>query len=538
MMTITDSPGVDAGGATSSIPDEKAVVTERTNEFVDREARPACFGTTIQEILFVLTATMTIAMGSFGGGSLTVITSFVGRDLGMTTAEITWINSASALSGGSFLLFFGKVADLFGRKSLVIGSLFFYAVFALVAGFARDPVTLDVLTGVMGLFTASGVPAAQGLLGVIYEKPSRRKNIAMACFSAGNPLGFVFGTIFSGIVTDIFNWRASFWLLAIVYLAFSIIAVFTLPKDSTPKEPFTWQTIKRFDFLGTALTIAGIGMFSAALTCEGTAPQGWKTGYILALLIVGALLMVAFVFWENHYAYPLVPMGIWKDRNFSLVMAVIVLGFMVFPPIEFFISLFFQNVWHWTSLMTAVHLLPMAVMGIIVNIFAGLALHRMSNKIMMIMGASAYTVSFLLFALNRQSDSYWAFCFVALCLAVVGADLEFNVANMYVMSSLPPSQQSIAGSIFQTVTKLCQSIGYGIATAVFNSVARNPSMGGYYRNDVATQPYAAVCWFAAASSALSIVVACFLTLGTQGGVKEEADEEHKERFVAVDDHDL
>lgn len=379
----------------------------------------------------------------------------------------------------------------------------------------------------MGFFTASGVPAAQGMLGVIYEHPSRRKNGAMACFSAGNPLGFVFGTIFSGIASNIFNWRASFYLLALIYLIFSIIAIFTVPKDLTRKEPFTWETVKRFDILGTVMTVAGIGMFCAALSSGDTAPQGWKTSYILALLIIGVLLMVAFVFWENHYKYPLAPMGIWKDRNFSLVMLVLLLGFMAFPPAAFFIALYFQDIWHWDPLMTAVHLLPMAIVGILVNIFAGLVLHKLSNKILMLVGASAYTISFMLFALNRESDSYWAFCFVALCLAVVGADLEFNVANMYVMSSLPPSEQSVAGSIFQTVTKLCQSIGYGIGTAVFNSVARDPNMGGYYKNDASSQPYAAVFWFATASSALSVVVACFLTIGTQGG-KKEVLEEHED----------
>ena len=79
--------------------------------------RPACFGSTIQEVLFVLTATMAIAMGSLLTGSITVVSSFVGRDLRMSTAEITWISSASTLTSGAFLLFFGRIADLFGAHN-------------------------------------------------------------------------------------------------------------------------------------------------------------------------------------------------------------------------------------------------------------------------------------------------------------------------------------------------------------------------------------------------------------------------------------
>lgn len=76
--------------------DEKNIAQAHVAPIVDPEARPACFKSTVVEILFVLTATMAIAMGSFLGGSVTVITSFVGKDLGMTTAEITWISSASS----------------------------------------------------------------------------------------------------------------------------------------------------------------------------------------------------------------------------------------------------------------------------------------------------------------------------------------------------------------------------------------------------------------------------------------------------------
>lgn len=76
--------------------------------------RPACFKTTVQEVLFVLTATMAIAMGALLTGSITVVSSYIGRDLDMTTAEITWITSSSTLSSGAFLLFFGRIADLFG----------------------------------------------------------------------------------------------------------------------------------------------------------------------------------------------------------------------------------------------------------------------------------------------------------------------------------------------------------------------------------------------------------------------------------------
>lgn len=83
---------------------------------------------------------------------------------------------------------------------------------------------------------------------------------------------------------------------------------------------------------------------------------------------------------------------------------------------------------------------------------------------------------------------------------------------MYVMSSLPPNQQSIAGGIFNTISKLCNNLGLGIATSVNSSVASQMTA-----STPAIRPYLAVYWFAAACAGLSVFIVPFLTLGTQGG---------------------
>ncbi|KAF2648578.1 major facilitator superfamily MFS-1 [Lophiostoma macrostomum CBS 122681] len=463
---------------------------------------------------------MAVAMSAFLTGALTVSSSFAGRDLNMTTAEITWMNSASSLSSGALLLFFGSIADLFGRKTMFIGSMLLFSIFCLGMGFSKNGLTLDVISGVLGIFSASAVPPAQGMLGVIYEKPSKRKNKVFGCFSAGNPLGFVFGTIFGGIATTIASWRAGPWLIAVVYLCISIVALFTVPKDTTPKQKFNDETLKKLDLPGTSMTILGIGMFCAALSLGGDAPHGWRTPYVLVLLVLGILMMIAFVVWEMKYPYAMIDMKIWKDRDFSLLLTIMALGFTGFPVVSFWTALYFQEVLGYSALSTGVHMLPMVVAGLLVNLVAALILHKVSNKLLMGIGALAYTTSFLLSAVQRYGDSYWAFFFPALCLCVVGADFQFNVSNMYVLSSMPASRQSIAGSLFQTLTRLCTAVGYGVATAIFNGVVSKPSESGYYAHNPA-EPYAAVFWFSTGISFLGILFVPFLKIKTQGHSGDE-----------------
>lgn len=92
-------------------------------------------------------------------------------------------------------------------------------------------------------------------------------------------------------------------------------------------------------------------------------------------------------------------MAIWRDRDFSLVIAVLLLGFLAFPITTFWISLYMQEIKHYSALPVAVHMLPMAIMGIIVNIIAGLIMHRVPNTLLMLLGATSYVGSFLLMGL-------------------------------------------------------------------------------------------------------------------------------------------
>ncbi|KAJ5564181.1 hypothetical protein N7513_000423 [Penicillium frequentans] len=487
-------------------------VTLAANEQVSHAQRPKCFNSTLQECLFVLTATMAIGQQSFFQGCIVGVTASIGSDLNMNSAEITWINAGASLSSGAFLLTFGKLADMFGRKVLFIIGMGGFTISLLIAGFATNAIYMDVFSGILGLFAAAVVPPAVGTLGAVYEKPSKRKNRAFACFSAGNPLGFVGGMIISGVASNEYNWRASFWALAVVYAIFTALTVWTVPPDGFARTPISVEAFKKFDLLGTALVIVGFAFFSSSLSLAGDAPDGWKTGYVLALFIVGFFLLVAFLWWQSITATPLMPLWVWKDRNFALLMAIFCLGFMGFSAVTFYLSLYLQNVKHLTALEITARLMPMVVSGVTVNVVCGLILHRVSNSLLTGIGALAYTASFLILSFMKEDAIYWEYIFPALILVVVGADIQFNVTNMYVMSSLPSDQQSIAGGIFNTVSKLCNNLGLGIATSVESAMANQMTA-----STPAIRPYLTAYWFAAAAAGTSLFMVPFLTLGTQGG---------------------
>jgi hypothetical protein len=109
-----------------------------------------------------------------------------------------------------------------------------------------------------------------------------------------------------------------------------------------------------------------------------------------------------------------------------------VLGFAGFSGNTFWVSLFFQEVEKVDPLGVAIRLLPQAIVGIMVNATAGLIMHRVSNKVLMTVGALGFTSCFALLSAfdYTATNSYWKFVFPALCLSVIGADFEFTVTNV------------------------------------------------------------------------------------------------------------
>lgn len=150
------------------------------------------------------------------------------------------------------------------------------AVFA--SGWAPSGTVLIIFTALIGLFSAAAVSPAVGQLGAVYNVPSKRRNRAFACFSAGNPLGFVIGTFIAGIVLEITRkagnesgWRVCFWVFCVLCAGFAGLVAFTVPGDEVvglgrARGVSPWEMLKRFDLLGALLVTGGVSLVSAGLT--------------------------------------------------------------------------------------------------------------------------------------------------------------------------------------------------------------------------------------------------------------------------------
>ncbi|KEY74196.1 hypothetical protein S7711_00355 [Stachybotrys chartarum IBT 7711] len=534
--------------------------------------RPSCFRNSLQEVSFVFIATVAMATNTFLTGSTVVITAAVGADLNMSQSQISWIAAAATalarisyvpgqqrgqlprgltdafpldrLTAGAFQLALGQLSDLLGRKIMLLSGFGAFSAGCLIVAFAQNAYWVNILCGVLGLASAMVVPPAIGILGAAYAVPSRRKNIAFACFSSGNPLGFALGSITSGVATRIFDWRAGFILLAIIWAVLCVLSYWVVPSVEAYDPASTLSSrlgilVRTFDLVGMLTTVLGVGLLTTALTL-GPA-DGWRSAHVIAMMIIGFLLLVAFVYWESYWPHPLMPLHVWRDRTFSLLIVIAVLGVMAFMSSNFWLSLLLQEVRHMDALEVAVQLLPQVIAGILWNVVAASTLHRIPNSILMAVGALAYVVGSVLLAVQDAHSSYWAFAFPSLVITVIGADFHFNVANvsppvvaqprqcrpltdrrvqMYVMQALPSHQQSLAGGIYNMLLRLGTTLSIGISTAVYSSVDETQG-----ESDDDFMPFRSAFYVSVGFATVSCLFLPLLRLGTQGNAVRPDDDE-------------
>lgn len=197
---------------------------------------------------------------------------------------------------------------------------------------------------------------------------------------------------------------------------------------------------------------------------------------------------------------------------------------MAFTAASFWLAFFIQAYAGQSPLMVALYLLPQAIAGLLWNFIAGAILHKVNNQLIMLVGCVAYLAANLLLVFIPDDTSsaavwYWPFAFPALVLNVVGADFQFNVANMYIMQSFPSEQQSLAGSIFNTFIRLSTTIALGLTTVAFESTAK--SIG----QDTSTVlPYRRTFLVSVVFAGISIFFVPFIKIGTQGNIIREDDQ--------------
>nr|WP_279588731.1 MFS transporter [Actinophytocola oryzae] len=382
-------------------------------------------------------------------------------DLGFSAAGLSWVMNAYTLVFGGLLLLGGRLGDLFGRRRLFFLGISVFTAASLAGGLADSATLLIVARIVQGVGAAMAGPSTIALITSTVAEPHARVR-ALSLFSAMASSGFAIGLILGGFLTEWLTWRSVMFInvpLGLVVLAFGARYI-----AEPPRHP------ARLDPVGAGL--ATIGVASLVFGFIQAADKGWSTGAAVWPLVVGGVLVVAFVVSQTRVANPMLPLRLFADRNRAAAYANFFLGPLSMMSAFFFMTQFLQEVSGYRALTTGFAFLPMAVGIFGMSRLVPRLLPRTGPKPLALTGSLLMAVGLWWMGQLSADSTYFAAILGPMILMGIGGGLAFSPLNVLIMGSVPPEDAGAAGGALQTMQQIGSTLGLAILVTIAGSAAR------------------------------------------------------------------
>ena len=376
--------------------------------------------------------------------------------------------------------------DMYGHRRCFVVAYVLLAISSLMAGlsvYSKSFIFYTICRGLQGIASAFLVPCALAILGSIY-KEGPRKNLIFSLYAFGSPLGFWLGALFSALLAQLAWWPWMFYTTAIVCCGLGLLSFFAIPelpgeyyREGRSDVSAGKKLRQEFDWLGGVTGLSGLVLFNVAWN---RAPAvGWAAPDVIATVVVGFVLFVAFFFVEGRVQNPLIPVDR-LSKEAAIVLATTALGWASFGILIFYLINFTLNFRDQSMLSVAAQILPVPFTGFAASYLNSFLLRRgVSATDIQAISLVWFTVGAILLATMPVHQVYWEQAFWIYVLAPFGMDMNFPSATLIMSKLVPPERQGIAASLIATVVYYSQSIGLGIAGTVQTYTARADSLKGY-----------------------------------------------------------
>ncbi|MET9380545.1 MFS transporter [Streptomyces sp. NPDC002928] len=409
-------------------------------------------------VLFVLCAAQFMVALDFS--VLNVALPALGTDLGMSTSALQWAVTAFALPSGGFLLLFGRIGDLYGRRRLFLTGLALFGAASLLATFAWDPASFLTGRALQGLGAAAIVPTGMSLLTTTFpEGPARDR--ALGISGTLLSLGFTIGMVAGGVLTDALGWRSTMGLLSVFAVIVLPLAPGLLPESlphslkgmggaPIPDRP-------RLDVPG-AVTVTG-GLLSLIYALSTAADHGFARTDVVTTLIAGLLLLAAFVAVESRAHAPLVSLPMLRRRTVAWGNLGGLVTFSMMSTVVFVLTLYLQDVLHLSAFETGLIFGVQGALSVVAGSLTPKVIGRFGARRTLVgslAGQGALVAALL--GLNAHTWSVWL-ATAAVSLASMfhlGAIISYGLTAT---SGVPDEEQGLATGLVTSTQQIGLTVG-------------------------------------------------------------------------------
>ena len=425
---------------------------------MDTQKSPASFLSTRVGALTLVLLCAVQFLDVVDGSIVNVALPSIQRSLHFSQQNLQWVASGYVLTYGGFLLLGGRAADLLGRRRMLVAGVLLFACCSLVGGLARNESTLIAARLAQGLGAALMAPAALSLVTTLFKEGVDR-NKALGIWGAISGLGAAAGVFLGGVLAEGPGWR---WVLFVnlPFCALILVGAFRLLSAERPEGPR-----RSFDARGAVLVTGGMLLLVYALI---KAPErGWGATHTIGELATAALVLAAFLLNEARGREPLMPLSIFRIRGLAAADATQLIAFAGFYSMFFFLTLYMQDVLHWSPIEAGAAYLPVT---------AGLAFAAtISPKLFARVGTRPVVVGGALLSAGAIYDlsripvhgSYLTDLLPGLLVMSLGLGAIFVGATVAANAGVPEKQAGLAAGLLNTSLQL----GIALGLAIFSAIA-------------------------------------------------------------------
>ena len=383
--------------------------------------------------------------------------------LNTTLDQILWVLNAYILVYAVLLITAGRLGDLYGQRNLFAIGLFIFTVASALCGFAQDPTQLIAARILQGVGGALLTPQTLAILTTIF--PPERRGAAFGIWGGVAGLATVAGPTVGGAIITYIDWRWIFFINVPIGIA-ALAATFWIIPDLRPGRHHGW------DILGIILATAGLFAIVFGLIEGQRYSWGQIESYAITipeLIAGGAALLVIFIIWERFQSEPLMPLSLFKNRNFAVanwIAAAISFGMLsMFLPF----TIYLQSVRGFSALVAGLTLAPMSLTSMFTAPFAGRLSDRIGGKYILMTGITLFTIGMGSIAFIAGPDSTWINFLAPAIVAGAGLGMTFAPMTTVAMRNIEPRVAGSASAVLNTIRQLGAAVGSAVIGAILQN---------------------------------------------------------------------